>query len=936
MDKGAHFYKTDFQVHTPRDPNWVGTKPVSHSDRIEYAKLFVKACRERGIQAVAITDHHDLAFFPFIRDAAEAELSDDGQPISHENHLLVFPGIELTLAIPCQALLIFDAALPSTVIGSILPHFGITPIAETEPSGPQAAPLTNMTSFQELYNRLNENTSLKGRFVVLPHVQDGGHQTLLRSGFSEHYKKMPCVGGYVDGSVEKLGAGNIKILNGKDANYGNKALGVLQTSDSRRGDFKTLGIYCSWVKWSTPSAEAIRQACLSRRSRISHVEPRFPTITIKSIDVSDSAFLGRIHNLELNPQFNALIGGRGTGKSSLLEYIRWALCDQPVSVSEDEAGDIPNYAIKRDLLIRNTLSAREGTVTVTCELNGVAHTVRRHSVTGKCWLRIGTGTWSEVSENEIREKIPLQGYSQKQLSTVSVLPDEIHRLVTSEIQAQTDTLASQLKLLSDTIRQLAAKESRKRNLEGEVSKEKAQAESLRAQADTLRRGLKGLSSEEQQTLAQEPLYSQEEAIADQIEQNLETITQSVEALLEQVRALSIDEQLPDEYPDLTLLSSVIKEYDLAIAKIEALITEQVQVAIDVSPGIKVSGTFTTSLSTLRLSVKAYRERYTAAKARSSSHKSALQELDKVEKGLQALSKGISEKQTTLTGLGNPSDLLKAKWSQWKDLHTERSSLISAQCAKLQELSGGQFRARIKPLGNPQPVKNALEDAFIGKNIRKLEEKIDAIVSLVVKSSSPFDKWSDVIGEFEGLVGAKGSNIIPNTPLFESAGLTKENRESLRDSLTKEKVLDLRLAVLEDLPIFEFRTGVDTYISFDNASAGQQASVLLKILLNQEGPPLLIDQPEEDLDNEIIHEIATNLWDTKSKRQLIFVSHNANIVVNGDAELVLVFDYVNQDDPSQGHITHQGAIDIVEIRECIKKVMEGGTEAFELRRQKYGF
>ena len=64
MDKGAHFHKTDFQVHTPRDPGWVGAKPVNNTARIEYAEQFVRACRERLIQAVAITDHHDLTFFP--------------------------------------------------------------------------------------------------------------------------------------------------------------------------------------------------------------------------------------------------------------------------------------------------------------------------------------------------------------------------------------------------------------------------------------------------------------------------------------------------------------------------------------------------------------------------------------------------------------------------------------------------------------------------------------------------------------------------------------------------------------------------------------------------------------------------------------------------------------------------------------------------------
>ena len=937
MDKGAHFHKTDFQVHTPRDPGWVGAKPVNNTERIEYAKQFVRACRERSIQAVAITDHHDLTFFPYIRDAAEAEVSDEGLPIPIEKRLLVFPGIELTLAIPCQALLIFDATLPNTVIGSILPHFGITPVAESEPSGPQATRLVSMTSFQVLYDRLNENANLKGRFIVLPHVQDGGHETLLRSGFSEHYKKMPCVGGYVDGAITKFGAGNLRILDGKDGNYGNKALGVFQTSDSRREDFKTLGAYCSWVKWATPTAEAIRQACLSKQSRISHTEPQFPTIRIKSIEVSDSAFLGRIENLELNPQFNALIGGRGTGKSSLLEYIRWALCDQPVSVRDEESGDIPNYARKRDLLITNTLTAKGGTVIVNCELNGVQHSVRRETRQGTIWLRIGTGSWREVGEAEIREKIPIQGYSQKQLSTVSVLPAEIQRLVTAEIQAESDALSSRLHLLADNIRQLSAQESRKKNLEKELAKEKTQAESLRAQAETLRKGLKGLSEDEQKILKQEPLYSQEESLIAQIEQNLATGTLLLHHLVDQLDTLSLDEQpLIDELPDRAHLDILVKEYSTALTKLKALVHQQAPSILAPSEEVSVSQEFTTTVKALRDRIQVYRTQYAAAKSKSTSHKSALDELERIEKSLLAMSKAIAGKSATIAGLGNPTEALQAMWAQWRELHFKRSALVQEQCGKLQDLSGGQFRARVKAFGDPNPIVAALENAFLKKNIRKSEEKIEGVEKLITNDKSPFDKWNEVIKELEGLVDTKGSNPLPGTPLLDSVGLTRDNRESLREGLTRDEVLELRLALLNDLPIFEFKTGVDTYIDFDNASAGQQATALLRILLNQEGPPLLIDQPEEDLDNEIIQDIATSLWTTKSKRQLVFVSHNANIVVNGDAELVVVFDYRNIEDPSSGHIKSQGAIDVPEIRECIKKVMEGGEEAFELRRKKYGF
>jgi hypothetical protein len=104
------------------------------------------------------------------------------------------------------------------------------------------------------------------------------------------------------------------------------------------------------------------------------------------------------------------------------------------------------------------------------------------------------------------------------------------------------------------------------------------------------------------------------------------------------------------------------------------------------------------------------------------------------------------------------------------------------------------------------------------------------------------------------------------------------------------------------------------------------------LLNQLGPPLLIDQPEEDLDNPVMQEIVEQLWKAKQKRQIIFVSHNANLVVNGDAELVAWCDYRKAGDQSGGKIAGEGAIDVPEVREAIKRIMEGGEAAFNLRRE----
>ena len=85
------------------------------------------------------------------------------------------------------------------------------------------------------------------------------------------------------------------------------------TEGNRRQDHAGLGKCRSWIKWAKPSAEALRQACLAQESRISHDEPKLPSLVISKIIVSNSQFLGSI-DLAFNPQYNALIGGRGTSR----------------------------------------------------------------------------------------------------------------------------------------------------------------------------------------------------------------------------------------------------------------------------------------------------------------------------------------------------------------------------------------------------------------------------------------------------------------------------------------------------------------------------------------------------------------------------------------------------------------------------------------------
>jgi hypothetical protein len=131
----------------------------------------------------------------------------------------------------------------------------------------------------------------------------------------------------------------------------------------------------------------------------------------------------------------------------------------------------------------------------------------------------------------------------------------------------------------------------------------------------------------------------------------------------------------------------------------------------------------------------------------------------------------------------------------------------------------------------------------------------------------------------------------------------------------------------------------TWKELDQLSTGQKATAVLLLLLLESDAPLVVDQPEDDLDNRFIADcIVPTMRDEKKKRQFIFSTHNANIPVLGDAEHIVGLTPV-----VEGGIEHAtipdglcGSIDTPAIKEMIKDLLEGGQEAFEFRKQKYGF
>jgi len=950
MDKGAHFYRCDFQVHTPRDINWTGNKfgvnqdeleslsPEQKeqitADRIQFSKEYLEKIRNAGLNAVAITDHHDVVSVKIIRKVAEEENQTFIADSQFEKVIKIFPGIELSLSNPAsQCIIVFDSDLSDANLDSVLNFLGINPTNEFEKVTIETHRISQdiIPDLVHLHRKLDELTYCKGKYIILPNVGNGSQHSILRQGFHEHYRKMPCAGGYVDKAISN-DSGYQNKINGGDVNYGNKSIALISTSDNRFEDGREFGMYSTWIKWAEPTAEAIRQACLAKESRISQVDPELPQIFIKSIDVTTSKFLGTF-NINLNRQYNALIGGRGTGKSTILEYLRWGLSDQTIQNSDvDELSIIEK---RRTALIQKTLTEVGGEVRITMEKNGILHIVKRNSKSREILLKIGDGEFQQVKEDDIRKILPIQSYSQKQLSDVGVKTEELKRFIEQPITNQLDTIKFQLSETATKFKNSYNQLIRKKEIEQEIENFNLESQSLNNQAENIRKSLKGISAEDQEIINKKPKFEKEETTISNSKNELVVFENKADEL---IRLL---EKYPEPLGDLEqfenkqLIQNISNEIDGKFVEIKST-----ALALKAIFNAESLAKLTQYLDEWNLKKSAFEVTYEQAKSKSQSSQQQLTEIQNIEKRLSEISKIISDRKLLLKEIGNPEVDFLLQWDNWKKYHTEKISLLNGQAIKFTELSKNLIKAEVTKSINLQPLKSQLKNIFEGTRIR--EERIDSIVETIKQALDPIKEYTSILEEFRLLAELKVSEdktlTIPETPILTNCGFSEEHKSKLCGKITTDDWLRLSVNELEFNPEFYYTTNnqLGDVIPFREASAGQQATALLTVLLNQPGIPLLIDQPEDDIDNRAIDQIIKNIWDAKKKRQLIFTSHNANLVVNGDAELVICCDYKDSTSQTRGIIKEEGAIDKKVVRNEITAVMEGGEKAFKLRKDKYGF
>lgn len=950
MDKGAHFYNCDFQVHTPRDLSWTGKKYGASPEevtllsnerkneiddqRIQFAKEYLQKVRESGLNAIAITDHHDVTFAKIIREVAHNENAEFIRTFQENKCITVFPGMELTLSSPaCQCLIIFDADFPNNDLDSVVNFLGLNPNNEYEESHSQITRISDtiIHNLEELHKKLDELRYCTGRYIVLPNVNKSGEFTLLRRGFNENYRKMPCVGGYVDKDISDE-SGYLNKLNGGDVNYGNKSIGVMSTSDNRFEDGRLFGRYSTWVKWEKPTAEALRQACLARESRLSQTKPEIPQNYISRLEVTGSKFMGSF-TVEFSNQYNALIGGRGTGKSTILEYLRWGLCDQTDSDLENEQKS--EIERRRYNLIDKTLKPAEGEVRISFSLNGIPHVIKRNSINKEILLKIDNRDFEKVKEEDIKRILPIHAYSQKQLSVVGVKTDELQRFIQQPIVDQLNSISFQLTENSKKSRSAYSNYLRMKELVASNDQINLQVQSLTDQVNKLRFELIGTSDEDQKIISQKQYYEYEEVIVKKAISEYDVISEKLNGLLNSINKYPDLKDDTKEVVNTELISLINKEREDGINSLK----EKIRL-------IKEIFEAETKKSIIEIIDKwayescKFKEKYNEAKVKASSSQSQFLEIQRLENKLRDLMSDIMNNNILLNDIGQPDNDFKVLLIERVSLYQKKLDLLSEQSQILKALSNNSIKADYENSLDVDNIKSKISLAVQGARIR--EDKMDKICEYIKKKDNSLTAWNDILYELKHLAELKISDDspfeLPTTPILTECDFSFSQREKIAALLSPEKWLDIALSDLEFKPIFLYTTNnlMEDEIPFSEASAGQQATALLTVLLNQEGNPLVIDQPEDDIDNRAIREIVENIWAAKKKRQIIFTSHNANIVVNGDAELVVCCDYLESGNQTRGHIKAQGAIDTKVIKDEITLIMEGGEKAFKLRKEKYGF
>lgn len=942
MHPGAIWKKLDLQIHTPRDPQWSGSPhlpggtPDAEAGRAAWADGFVAQCIATGLDGVAITDHHDVCFVEYV-EAAISRLPDIGPT------LWLFPGMEITCSDATQCLILFDQQTPSETVRRLYgghlqnidePHRD----ADRNPQANQCG-----HSIQELFTSIGRDGRLSEVSIILPNAGDGGYKTMLRDGFHVRFATLPFDGVYVDGPHSGLRDFARRKIYGQAQDWGSRRRGVLPTGDNRNQDFAKLGAHDCWVRLGEPTVEAIRQAVLADEARIAYERPALPSHRLVELRI-DSTLTGPDFRLLLNDGFNAVIGGRGSGKSAVLEYLRFGL--------GRSAGDIvsgeEDYRERDQQLINETLA--EGSVTLVIERDGVVETWTRSGAHRETIsIRSAGGEGVATSIADAQQRFRARAFYQKQLSTLvsdrvrtaeqmtgiaaAESIDARHAIDREISAAKRDVLSAYQTLVEFW----TVEEDQRRALAAGVDLE-ARLASVQGRMTEA-----GLTDAQQEMLREAPTYSLAISLAAEASMKLQNDRRMLLETLGRFVSLRTD-QWVSLIPKFPGLQQVVDRTEAARHRIGDLLRAAIT-ELD-----EVSAEQDAQFETIREQAADFDSQHQQAVLLQESSKALYEEAQKILGDLQSAMADARKSDERLVELSAAPQQLQTARVALKAKRDVLVALLQEAAAKVEAMSGGWLRARVEGETVPKQQADALLAMCDGSRIRDLQSKCEERTRALadVSTADTWDAFVDALmhaRRFRVQTGAvsieQGDRMgtVMTAALF--GEMTHQQLNGVFAKIDDATIGRLLTATAEDYISFEYRDA-GRFIPFGQASPGQQAAALLQLLLSQEAGTLIVDQPEDDLDNRVIMDIAKLLQKTKRRRQLVFATHNPNFVVNGDADKIVAMLPGGHEaargapQPPRISISVDGAIETRAVRAAVTETMEGGEAAFALRSRKYSF
>lgn len=934
---GTIWRKSDLQCHSPRDPSWRGN-PIglpggdeeSETARKIWSRSFLDECERRDLGVVAITDHHDFRMAEYAAKEAEGYGS-----------VLVFRGIEVTCQDNVQCLVIFDPDCEGNVLSKFLGM--LTGIMEAGENDGRAAPTQPChMSLTDLFAAVQAEPLVRDRCILLPHFGKlQAHKSANAQGFNLRFSDLACDGVYIEVPYVELDIPTLDKIQGRVPEWGKRRRAIIATGDNKTDKYDRLGAHECWLKLGEHSLEALRQAMLADEARISFTEPEIPDERITQLTVQSVLTGGKELSVSFNPGFNALIGGRGSGKSSIIEYLRFGLARTATDLRFQD-GMSPRERDER--LIDDTLQ-NGGFVTISLERDGVPEMWRR---TWEDRDRITVidrdGGETILSLDDARTRFRARAFEQKGLSSTMTdrtkAADQITGIAAAEELEQRrqidEDIAKSKRAITTALRQAAAY--------WQLQREEARAAAkvvdlrLRLAANTERLQAEGVSAEAMGVLEKAPLYSQ----ATNYLKSFEASISSTSSKLDDVQKDLL--KAPTSTPPAAFPRFL--EIETAAEGTRKRIQDLLEKAEEEISAFRAKCTFINDQH--QEDLRTFKIDHEAAVAQQSMHRLAIEDNQRLTKEFE----GAIEEERVAKAAAAAQVACVARLDVARDtLRTNldsRRAILKAAAEKVAGYSGQALVAKVKTDPRPEEYKAALEAICTGSYLQDVNDRCRQRVEGLSR-----EQWNTLCNSLIQLYREKimmGSAPDPSDAQAERLGealfassfqMTPRTTKRLFSALDDAMVGDFLAAVPRDYIMLTYIDERGRNISFERASPGQQASALLELLLSQSAGTLIIDQPEDDLDNKVVMKIVNLVRSSKNRRQLIFATHNPNIVVNGDADKVISLT-TGEPDPRPGmdvvciSIEEDGAIETPAIRSAITHTMEGGEPAFELRRRKYRF